>query len=132
MDVLDIPVLGALRTRMAYLSERQDVLAENIANANTPGYAAKDLAALSFQDLLNGTARLAATDPRHFTGGPDGGRAFETRERPDAITALNGNSVSLETQMIKVAETQIAYATATGLYQKAVGLIRVALGRGQA
>lgn len=126
MNLFDIPVLNVLRTRMDYLSARQDVLAENIANANTPGYAAKDLAAPSFQELLNGPAGR-----ERFARAGAPGEGFDVIERPDAIATRDGNTVSLDMQMMKVAETQLAYTTATGLYQKAVGLLRLAIGRPQ-
>ena len=52
MTVSDMSYFKALNTRMTWLTARQQVLAENVANANTPGFLSKDLAEPNFRDLL--------------------------------------------------------------------------------
>jgi len=54
MDIGHIPLFAAFSKRMAWLTARQTVLAENVANANTPGYMAKDLKELDFKNRING------------------------------------------------------------------------------
>ena len=55
-----------LRERMTWLNQRQDVLSQNVANADTPGYVARDLKPLDFDDVLNaprqGTALMTTND----------------------------------------------------------------------
>ena len=94
--------------------------ASNIANADTPGYLAKEL---PFDSLL-----------LEVMGAPLAGeavsvedRAVETmweREAPEA--SLDGNSVVVEEQMLKMAESRMAYDAAIGFYQKSMSMIRMA------
>ena len=51
------PLLSMLRTRMTWLHQRQDVLSQNVANADTPGYVARDLKPLDFKDMLHAASR---------------------------------------------------------------------------
>ncbi len=141
MDFANTPVLQMLRTRMDWLTARQSVLAENIANANTPGFRARDLGEPDFAALLrgdtaaggNGKVEMIATAPSHFGVSPaiDGARAqgFAPIDRPDSESSPNGNSVVLEEQMMRLSETQMDYSIVTGLYKKTLNLFRLALGR---
>ncbi len=73
MPISDIPILTMLRTRMQWHQERQRVLAENIANADTPNYHARDLAPPTFEHALQtASLTLARIDPGHLgVGGGD-------------------------------------------------------------
>ena len=139
MAIGDLPIFDMMKQRLHWLTARQQVLAQNVANSDTPGYAAQDLKELDFGALVkrNG-AMLApvATQGGHI-GSPVAGAGFRAAQatggqvmrKPDFETSPSGNSVVLEEQMIKVAETQMDYQTVTGLYSKSLGLIRIALGR---
>src|SRR5579863_3802663 len=103
MDIGRIPLFEALAKRMSWLTARQTVLAENVANANTPGYVPKDVKAPDFRSLVkqsSGVLQLAATQPGHFAPAvpDDGGAQIVTA--PDDHS-LDGNGVSLEAQMMK-------------------------------
>jgi flagellar basal-body rod protein FlgB len=133
MDLGSLPLFKAMAKRMAWLGERQQVLAQNVANADTPGYIAHDLKPLSFRDLVGkGAARLplAATDPSHLSGssrGPSTAPLFaESGERTPS-----GNNVSLEKEMMRVSQTASDYALVTNLYRRQLALIKLALGREQ-
>ena len=54
MNLPDVPLLSMLRERMTWLHQRQDVLSQNVANADTPGYVARDLKAQDFSAMLAG------------------------------------------------------------------------------
>src|SRR5580658_6985331 len=70
MPISDIPILSMLRTRMQWHQERQRVLAENVANADTPGYRARDLTPPNFERMLqSASVALATTDPAHISAG---------------------------------------------------------------
>ena len=138
MPVSDIPIFSMLRSRMQWHQERQRVLAENVANADTPLFRPRDLKPLDFGRELSasqgtghatGPVRLALTDPAHI-GGSNGGGAFAT-DRPankhDVRPA--GNAVSLEDEMMKVASNQMDYQAAVSLYSRSMGLFRTALGK---
>lgn len=129
----DIPIFSMLRERMRWHQDRQKLLAENVANAETPGYRARDLRALSFNDLVQGAqpagVAAARTDARHIAGSDPGGARYQVRRDTGVITTPDGNRVNLEDEMLKVSQNQMDYQAATGLYQRSLGLIRTALGK---
>jgi flagellar basal-body rod protein FlgB len=139
MAIGDLPIFAMMKQRLHWLTERQQVLAQNVANANTPGYQAKDLKELDFGAMVEATgSRLApvATNAGHI-GSPIAGsgsvlghaRGGDIVKRADFETSPSGNTVTLEDQMVKVAQTQMDYEAVTTLYTKSMGLIRMAIGR---
>jgi flagellar basal-body rod protein FlgB len=137
MNLPDIPLFAMLRERMSWLNQRQGVLSQNVANADTPGYGARDLKAPDFETLLRNTVKgtetssgLRTTNSRHIAlqGSAESG-GFTDYAAPDVEASLNGNSVSLEGEMMKMADTQASYQAATNLYSKAVDMMRTAIGR---
>jgi flagellar basal-body rod protein FlgB len=134
MDFSKLPLFSLISQRMGWLSDRHKVLAENVANADTPGYVARDLKPVDFAALANAaTARLhqSVTDPRHLDA--SGGAARKPAEVKDkkAEATLSGNTVSIEQEMMKVADTAMDYQLITNLYRKQIGLIKTAIGRPQ-
>lgn len=129
MPVTDLPLFSMLKTRMYWLNERQRVLAENVANADTPGFRGRDLKQLDFNDALRatGSVKVATTAPNHIGGSADG--RFPTDNRGGFETTPRGNAVVLEDEMLKVAQTQMDHQAATALYSRSIGLIKTALGR---
>ena len=112
--------------RLAWIDRRQALLAQNIANANTPGYQSKDLSAFA-QSLAQAAPDLAVTNPMHIASSPGAGAGVHG-DRPTA-RAPDGNAVSLEEQLVKVADTEGAHALVTNLYKKYVGLFQTVLGK---
>jgi flagellar basal-body rod protein FlgB len=136
MDTSQIPLFAMLRQRLGYLGERQRVIAQNVANADTPGYAPRDLKAFKFAAQLQ-TQQLGVTmQPAQTSAGhmPGGGAkragmsagAFRAVKGVDSETTLDGNSVVLEDQMIKMSEARMQYDAAIGFYQKSMALLRLA------
>src|SRR3546814_14125761 len=72
MDLGGFKLFGMLQRRMDWLGDRQRVLSQNVANSDTPHYAARDLKPLKFGELVQGTAPAGVErpDPAHFTGRP--------------------------------------------------------------
>jgi len=134
MDVSQIPLFQMLRQRLGYLGERQRVIAQNVANADTPGYAPRDLKTFNFSAQLQsqqaGTMmQPAQTSAGHMPGSPrrpGGAGAYRTVKGADSETTLDGNSVVLEDQMIKMSEARMQYDAAIGFYQKSMALLRMA------
>lgn len=132
MDIRNIPLFEALTRRMNWLSDRQTVLAENVANANTPGYTEKDLKAPDFSALVGKAAssvQLAATEPGHFLA-PASGSGIPGTIDTTTDRTLNGNGVSIEAQMMKVSENAADYALTTTLYKQNLALFKTVLGGG--
>ncbi len=134
MDLDRISLLKAITRRMDWLGERQRVLAENVANADTPGYKPKDLKQVSFSELVRNSQvgmSASATQAGHFRGlGGRGGDAWKADRTRTYETAPNGNEVNLEQQMMAVAENQADHSLMTNLYRKQVTMLRKAIGGG--
>ena len=131
MNLPDVPLLSMLRERMTWLHQRQDTLSQNVANADTPGYIARDLKPLDFESALGEAKRgatMMTTNVRHIALSQSRSGQFEDHESPDQETSPNGNAVSLVSQMIKVSETQAEFQAAANLYAKAMTLMKTAIG----
>ena len=125
MDVTHMDLFTLAEQRLDWANRRQEVLAQNVANANTPGYAPRDLA--PFESLLqHAGAALTATNPMHLAAFSDPAEA-----RGETVTerAPDGNAVSLDEQLTKLADTGGMHELATNLYTKYMGMFRLALGK---
>ena len=132
MPTTDIPILSMLRSRMQWHQERQRVLAENVANADTPNFRPRDLTPLQ-PDSPSGTAlaslALARTDAGHLGGAAGTGSQFGIDRKGTFEVRPAGNAVELEDEMLKVAANQMDFQAAASLYGKTLGLVRTALGK---
>ena len=132
MDLADIPLFAMLRGRLGYLSEKQKVIAQNVANADTPGFAPRDLKTFTFQAQANGPRPVhvqMVSLPGHMVAPSakrPGGGAFRSTKAEVSETTLDGNSVSLEEEMMKMTEARMSYDAAIGFYQKSMNLLRLA------
>lgn len=128
MGITDIPILSMLRTRMEWHQERQRVLAENVANADTPNYHPRDLAPPNFEaELARPSIVLAQTDPDHIAG--DGGDSrFASDGEAHYEVRPGGNGVNHEDEMMKVASNQMDFDAAADLYTRSLALIKLAAG----
>jgi flagellar basal-body rod protein FlgB len=130
MPISDIPILAMLRERMQWHQARQQVLAENVANADTPNYQARDLAPPDFsRQLATAALGLARTDPNHIVAQAGGGSQFATDATAHYDIRPRGNSVTHEDEMMKVASNQMDYDTVASLYTHSLALIKLAVGK---
>jgi flagellar basal-body rod protein FlgB len=129
MAIPDLPILSMLRTRMQWHQQRQKVLAENVANADTPHYRARDLAPPTFTGTLQRVSlSMALTDPGHIE--PSGGASqFEDDRSTRYETRPRGTAVSHEEEMLKMAGNQADYDAVTSIYTHSLSLIKTAVGR---
>lgn len=138
MDLNGVPFFALMRERMGWLDRRQQVIAENVANADTPGYTARDLQpfAQALQRQAGGVGgaaggapagvSLARTNRMHISTTTAGGSEWAARPSADTETTLNGNRVVLEDEMVRMSETRMNYDAAVGFYQRALGMLRTA------
>ena len=124
-------IFAVLGKRMDWLSQRQKVLAENVANADTPNYRPRDLNPSEFQRALRRNSPeivQRATHASHLQGTAAlGGPARAEHQRDTWETSPSGNAVILEEQLIKVSKTQTDYQTMINLYRKHMDMFRTAL-----
>ena len=139
MDPNQLSVFSLMKARMQMLGERQKVIAQNVANVSTPGYVPSDIDQEAFAATLSrmasrgrggagaGHTAMAVTQPGHMApASASGGPSLPVVKSPDSETTLDGNAVVVEEQMIKIAETRMDFETMVGLYQKSLGLLRLA------
>lgn len=126
MDPTDIGLFRLAERRLAWVDGRQSLLSQNVANANTPGYVARDVAPFA-ASLSAASAGLATTDPAHLGGaGRDGVAPVRTRPHE---RSPDGNAVALEEQLGRIADTAATQAVTVNLYRKYANLFRTVLGR---
>lgn len=127
LENLEIFQMASAMARHA--SARHRVVSENIANADTPGYKARDVK--SFDQYVNNPFPARATRPGHAGGSALINAAYntETVDDPDAYASPNGNSVALDQQVLNSAETRGQHTLALGIYRKSLALMRLGLGR---
>ncbi|WP_322867086.1 FlgB family protein [Aquicoccus sp. G2-2] len=128
---IDLLSMAAAMARHA--GQRQAVVAQNIANADTPGYKARDIA--SFADVMRDAgARFQpkATRPAHLFGQA---AAPDVVPEADIIRAAaeggkpNGNAVSLESEMLRAAAVKQEHDKALAIYRFGLSVLRSSLGR---
>lgn len=133
MTMNDITLFSAIDAKIDYLDQRQKLIAQNIANADTPAYKAQDLKKADFGRMLSdvthdNTVRIATTEAGHMpsvgdTVTPTAGKAKTVYE-----VAPTGNGVILEEQMVNANRTNIDYGLMLNVYKKNVGMLRTAIG----
>jgi flagellar basal-body rod protein FlgB len=127
MDLTDIGLFSLAEKRLAWVDRRQELLAQNVANADTPGWQAKDLP--PFAATLSQAAAASQpvrTNPLHLPG--SGGALQPDRRALPEERAPDGNAVSLEEELTKVADTDNTQELVTDLYKMYLNLFHTALG----
>ena len=131
MDFSKLKLFSMMQTKMQYLGERQSVLAQNIANADTPGYKAKDLKPLEFDDMVSVPTRrirMHATEGTHLQRAEKLNDYRSVKQREPYEQSPTNNHVVIEEQMMKMAETKMDYQMISNLYKKTTDLFKASLG----
>jgi flagellar basal-body rod protein FlgB len=130
MDLGGIPLFAMLRNRLGYLGERQRLIAENVSNSDTPGYKPTDLKPFSIPGATDAAVQMAkvqaTTQPGHMVSPSARKTTYRTMRTKDSETTLDGNSVVLEEEMIKMSDARMSYDAAIGFYQKSLNMLRLA------
>ncbi len=131
MDPTKTGPIALSEQRLRWLEARQRVLAQNIANADTPNYRPSDMQ--PFAKVLSGKLtekQMVATNASHLQGTRhQDGRTL--KERISATRDPSGNAVSLEREALRVADTDSAHATALSVRRRYMSMFMTALGRNQ-
>jgi flagellar basal-body rod protein FlgB len=131
-----IPLIDGLTRSMKHLAERQRVVAQNIANSETPAFRAQDVEAPDFSALLIhkgvphvARPRISATSAMIALGVPSSAGGRIVADSSVTETKPDGNNVTLEDQLLRMGQIQADFQTMTDLYRKQMGLIQMAIGR---
>jgi flagellar basal-body rod protein FlgB len=127
----DMPILSTLKSRLHYLADRQQVIAQNVANSDTPGFTPKDLKPFTLPGQGGAAGGLAPitptrTNPMHMSAPAQTASGSKPVDTPDSETTLNGNSVVLEDQMMKMTQARMDYDAAVTFYQQSMTLLQTA------
>jgi flagellar basal-body rod protein FlgB len=130
MDYSNLPLIQAMRAKLTYTSARAGVLAQNIANADTPNYRARDVKQPDFKSVVAAQhgLQMTATSPKHIMPKVGGG-SYNAYER-DSTYELSptGNNVVVEEEMQRVAQNQGEYQRTLNLYRKTLMMFKTVLG----
>jgi flagellar basal-body rod protein FlgB len=131
MNLGDIPLFSMLKSRLGYLTEKQRLISQNVANSDTPGYRPQDLKPFGFSAHVaaaagQGADQPARTNKAHLSGSVRRTGTSRPVDGRDSEITLDGNAVTLEEQMLKMGEAKMNYDAAIGFYQKSLGMLRMA------
>lgn len=133
MGIGNLPIIEALKSKMNWHQARQKLLAENIANAETPGYRGRDLAKFNFETMVSNSRvsslSITTTKAGHIATTSSRSSGFATHDLNSFEVTPEGNGVVLEDEMMKLSVNQMDYQAATSLYTRSLKLIKTALGR---
>ena len=109
-----VQLMSLAAQKIEWLSTRQEILAQNVANVNTPNYKAKDI--VQFEAFLdNAELTMSTSNPRHLDA------SVSEASQPNTVTDskgevnFSGNNVSLENELLKLGETNSQFALNSGL-----------------
>lgn len=125
----DLNVFKVAYAMATHAGQRQAVISRNMANADTPGYRARDIEPFSkaFENTST-TPAMVATRPGHLNGVGTDGRLWAEQVRAGAVDP-NGNGVSLEEEMLKAVEVKRQHDRALAIYKSSIGILRTSLGK---
>lgn len=127
--------INVLQKSLDLRAQKQQVIAANIANAETPGYAARKL---TFEEDLRqaiNSPQMAGrrTNARHFPIGSSGinGVQGQITKLRDQSPVGDGNSVSVDDEMFDLAENQLLYEASAQILKKKLTMLKYAAGDGR-
>lgn len=110
---LDLPIFQLAGAKARHASAQHNAKAQNIANADTPGFKARTLETFDAQIALTREADSL----------------FQMRENRNAVASPNGNTVSLDEEILGAASAKMEHETAIAIYRKSMELLRMSLGK---
>jgi flagellar basal-body rod protein FlgB len=127
MDPQQIGLFELAARRLDWTTRQQAALAQNVANANTPGFQPREM--IAFADTLSQVAATTPvrTNPLHLVGTlSEQENLLAPREQ---VRSIDGNGVTLDQQLAKVADAQTMQTMVTTIYKKYLGWFSLALGK---
>lgn len=128
MDLENLSVFSLAHQNMKYLTEREKIIAANVANANTPGYLPKDIERPKFRDELKTSLAMTLTNPLHMSGIPNKneGEFKVYTPKPETPLTIDGNGVVIEDQLNEASKSKSEYNRLITLYGKYTDMLKTA------
>lgn len=132
MNLANMDLFRMAGQKMGWLTERQVILSQNIANADTPDYRARDLKPINFRRMLDETAQMpiSRTSAGHILGSAERSDFRTVKERSSDVYEVNPNenAIVMEEQLMNLSESTMQYQLATNIYSKNLSMFKMALG----
>lgn len=126
-----LEIMHMAKDMALHAAARQAQVASNVANADTPGYKASDLPGFSkIYTSSRSAPDLLRTRPGHI-GGFDAPPRHDTVVDASVEPSPNGNTVSLETELVRSASAKRQHEISISIYRSSLDLLRSTLGRGR-
>ncbi len=122
-----IDILSIANDLASHAYRRQGLIAKNIANADTPGYKAKDIS--DFSTNFDNRFAMRETRAGHVTVGSSNNAPVVSVSSGFGTHSPNGNNVSIEDQMVRSADVKMQHDLALGVYQKSMSILKASLNR---
>ena len=135
MTIENISLFQAMNAKMGYLAQRQKVISQNIANADSPNYVSQDLAKADFSKLVSNIDKnrmhvtMDTSNPLHQSALNQSPKPKIMNNKSPYEVEPSGNGVVLEEQMVKASDVQMNYTLMLNLYRDAADMIRTSLGK---
>jgi flagellar basal-body rod protein FlgB len=135
MTIENISLFQAMNAKMSYLAERQKVISQNVANADTPGYMSQDLRKVDFSKLVANISKdkmhvaMEESNPAHMAAPDQSPNPKMATSKSPYEVKPDGNSVVLEEQMVKSSDVQMNYTLMLNLYRDAADMIKTSIGK---
>jgi len=131
MDMSGLSIVNITKNKLDYLSERQKVIATNIANADTPGYLAQDVQEPDFasqvKESLSHRLPMTVTNSKHMASAPVQGGAYRLyTPQPDTALTIDGNGVNIEDQLNEASKVRAEHERALTIYNKYKAMLKTA------
>lgn len=131
MDLFNLSLVNIAKNRLDYLSERQKVIATNIANADTPGYVSQDVEEPDFAGLVKNSMsaplKMAVTNPKHMASAPVQGGMYKVyTPKPDTALTIDGNGVNIEDQLNEASKVKSEHERILTIYNKYKSMLQTA------
>lgn len=114
-----------------HATARQSVVAQNVANVDTPGYRTKDIASFSETWRAEGSKSDLHIRRANHIPAFGSGTVYSTTEVQTASVKPNGNSVSIEAEILKSVEIERSHSRALAVYQSSLDILKTSIGRGR-
>lgn len=127
--------INALQKSLDLRAQKQQIIAANVANAETPGYAARKL---NFEADLRKALETPAlhgrqTNSKHFPLGSNGIQGVQgtISQQVNTNPLGDGNTVSVDDEMFDLAENQLLYEAGSQILKKKFSMLKFAAGDGR-
>lgn len=131
MDMFGLSIVNLAKNKLDYLTERQKVVATNIANADTPGYVAQDVEEPNFaamvKNSLSPQMKMTVTNPKHMAAAPIQGGMYKIyTPKPDTALTIDGNGVNIEDELNKASQVKSEHEKVLTIYNKYKSMLQTA------